>query len=114
LRFRCKLCDAVYEGGAEHKCRISKAPGAQKHGGYTADIAPIKAETAPKPTVAAALEANFALVGFREKLKEARLTQAEFARISGTPLRTVHDWAGNVSRTPPIAFAFLDLWLRSR
>ena len=125
---RCLNCGDAYSIGKPHTCKrrvtsspidtgaapLAKPVSAAKHGANTAKPAPAKAEIALVPPVDARDKAISAPVDFRTALKAARLTQAEFARMTGTPIRTVHDWTAGESRTPSIAIAFLDLWLRSR
>lgn len=50
---------------------------------------------------------------FKELMAIADLTQKQFAEITGTPLRTVEDWSRGASSPPPVAKAWLKLWIET-
>ncbi len=68
----------------------------------------------PVPKAVTGTTFQFELNEFQTKLRASGLTLVGFAKVSGTPLSTVKDWSRGASKAPPIASAFLDLWLKTQ
>lgn len=50
---------------------------------------------------------------FKALMELADLTQKQFAELTGTPLRTIEDWSRGASPAPPIAKAWLRLYIET-
>jgi len=51
---------------------------------------------------------------FAKALEAAGLSLKRFSEITNTPYRTTQHWTEGSRRTPGIAFAFIELWLKSK